>query len=120
LAAATGYTNDEIDNYFSSAGINPYTQSQTALVAPQFDSYTSTPAVAAPEPVQETSEFNNPIVPTLSSYYMPEPAGMAKGGKVSFSTSPEAMRRELLRRGVRKAAGGGITADDLILEERKL
>jgi hypothetical protein len=120
LAAATGYTNDEIDNYFSSAGINPYTQSQTALVAPQFDSYTSTPAVAAPEPVQETSEFNNPIVPTLSSYYMPEPAGMAKGGKVSFSTSSEAMRRELLRRGVRKAAGGGITADDLILEERKL
>jgi hypothetical protein len=46
---------------------------------------------------------------------------LAKGGSVQFSGNPDVMQLELNKgRAVRKAAGGGITGDDLILEERPL
>lgn len=46
---------------------------------------------------------------------------LAAGGAVHFSDDPDVMALEMSKgRAVRKAAGGEITADDLILEERKL
>jgi hypothetical protein len=46
---------------------------------------------------------------------------LAAGGAVQFSDNPDVMALEMNKgRSVRKAAGGEITADDLILEERKL
>jgi hypothetical protein len=46
---------------------------------------------------------------------------LAAGGAVHFSDNPDVMALEMNKgSAVRKAAGGEITADDLILEERKL
>jgi hypothetical protein len=46
---------------------------------------------------------------------------LAAGGAVHFSDNPDVMALEMNKgAAVRKAAGGEITADDLILEERKL
>lgn len=46
---------------------------------------------------------------------------LAGGGSVRFSDNPDTMQLELNKgQAARKAAGGEITADDLILEERKL
>lgn len=52
-----------------------------------------------------------------------EPEGKAQGGAVRFTNNPDAMRLELDKpayKPVRKAMGGEITADDLIIEERPL
>jgi hypothetical protein len=52
---------------------------------------------------------------------MKEYTGKKAGGAVHFSDNPDVMALEMNKgRAVRKAAGGEITADDLILEERKL
>ena len=59
-------------------------------------------------------QFNKPQTP---------PEGMKRGGRVSISKNPDTMMLELNNKRikpVRKAAGGVINADDLILEERPL
>ncbi len=51
------------------------------------------------------------------------PAGMKRGGRVSISNNRDTMMLEINNKRikpVRKAAGGAINADDLILEERPL
>jgi hypothetical protein len=65
--------------------------------------------------------LNPSLTKPTATIFQPKPVRpFAKGGPVHFSDNPDTMQLELAGGAVKKAAGGEITADDLILEERKL
>jgi hypothetical protein len=71
-----------------------------------------------------TKQEYDDLIRKLKGEQPPAPAeGMKRGGKVSISKNPDTMMLEINNKRikpVRKAAGGAINADDLILEERPL
>jgi hypothetical protein len=71
-----------------------------------------------------TKQEYDDLIRKLKGEQPPAPAeGMKRGGKVSISKNPDTMMLEMNNKRikpVRKAAGGAINADDLILEERPL